>query len=177
LAEDGGVSDNLPIRLAASFDKLDLLFILPLNSSFNIDDPPSFLGTRLTRAMDVRQGMLERMALKHVYLFNMQYVLSRSRPPIPAFVIAPGQPLHVQTTELWRRPELRRAVFQQMYAATSQALENFFAPGRLYASCDAFRPMWQRQRYAPIAEAGYLRESIVDPGWEPGNAFDEEMRF
>jgi predicted acylesterase/phospholipase RssA len=176
-AEDGGVTDNLPIRLAAAFDRCDLLVILPLNASFQVDERPHWMGTRLTRVIDVRQGVLERLALKQVYLFNISYAARRSRLPVPALVIAPGQPTQVRTTELWRSGALRGAVFDQMYAATRQALAAFFEPTALHAYYRAFQPKWSPGPAAPLGEGGYLRMNIVDPGWAPGTPFEQELRF
>ena len=69
LFEDGGVIDNLPIIFAAS-DDCDLLFILPLNASFEEEPNTVSITARLFRVMDVRQGALERNGFKLIYLYN-----------------------------------------------------------------------------------------------------------
>jgi len=178
--EDGGVIDNLPIRLATAFDRCDLLFILPLNASFYEAEAPKLLFTRLSRVMNVRQGVLERAALKNVYLFNLRWVLSGERNPIPAFVIAPGQPLLVGTTEFWKSGAERARALQQMYDATRQALEDFFDPQRLWDFYSAFETMKRNQKRTgrvSLLKEGYVRMAVVDPGWESGNQFDYDDRF
>ena len=70
LFEDGGVVDNLPIRFGTEFENCDLLFILPLNASFEQKPDPHSILKRLFRVMDVRQGVLERNSFKMVYLYN-----------------------------------------------------------------------------------------------------------
>lgn len=68
--EDGGVVDNLPVWFGAQIENCDLLFVLPLNASFAAPVNHSSVVQRLTRVMDVRQGVLERNALKQTYLYN-----------------------------------------------------------------------------------------------------------
>jgi predicted acylesterase/phospholipase RssA len=68
--EDGGVVDNLPIRFGTEIEKCDLLFILPLNASFERAVNLRSITSRLFRVMDVRQGVLERNSFKMIYLFN-----------------------------------------------------------------------------------------------------------
>jgi len=77
LFEDGGVVDNLPIRFGTEFENCDLLFILPLNASFEQKPDPHSILKRLFRVMDVRQGVLERNSLKMVYLYNELSALRR----------------------------------------------------------------------------------------------------
>ena len=174
-AEDGGVIDNLPIRLATAFDAVDLLFVLPLNSSFFLPDRPGGIVPRLYRVVDVRGGLQERAALKSIYLFNQRFVLSGEHNPVPAFVITPGQPLQVGTVAFWRIPQIGAAVFDHMYRATRQALDEFFRPENLWRFFAAYEEL--KQPGGRLGSDGYVRMITVDPAWEPGNQFEFETRF
>ena len=77
LFEDGGVVDNLPIRFGTEFENCDLLFVLPLNASFEQKPDTTSIIKRLFRVMDVRQGVLERNSFKMVYLYNELAALRR----------------------------------------------------------------------------------------------------
>jgi predicted acylesterase/phospholipase RssA len=68
--EDGGVIDNLPIYFGTEVEECDLLFILPLNASFEQEVNHRSLIRRLARVTNIRQGVLERKAFKDIYLFN-----------------------------------------------------------------------------------------------------------
>jgi predicted acylesterase/phospholipase RssA len=68
--EDGGVIDNLPIRFGTEVEECDLLFILPLNASFEKKVDQRSLIRRLTRVTEIRQGVLERGSFKLIYLYN-----------------------------------------------------------------------------------------------------------
>lgn len=69
--EDGGVVNNLPIRFGTEIEECNLLFVLPLNATFAVPKPGRrSLSKRLMRVMDIRQGVLERNALKMVKLYN-----------------------------------------------------------------------------------------------------------
>jgi predicted acylesterase/phospholipase RssA len=68
--EDGGVIDNLPIYFGTEVEECDLLFILPLNASFEQEVNQRSLIRRLARVTNIRQGVLERKAFKDIYLFN-----------------------------------------------------------------------------------------------------------
>ncbi len=68
--EDGGVIDNLPIRFGTEFEECDLLFILPLNASFERKVDQRSVLKRLARVTEIRQGVLERNAFKMIYLYN-----------------------------------------------------------------------------------------------------------
>ncbi len=70
LFEDGGVVENLPIRFGTELEKCDLLFVLPLNASFEQTADLRSVARRLFRVMDVRQGVMERNSFKMVYLYN-----------------------------------------------------------------------------------------------------------
>lgn len=68
--EDGGVIDNLPIYFGTGIEKCDLLFVLPLNASFASGVDRRGILRRMQRVLTIRQGALERRALKDVYLYN-----------------------------------------------------------------------------------------------------------
>jgi NTE family protein len=68
--EDGGVIDNLPIRFGTEVEECDLLFILPLNASFERTVDHRSLIRRLARVTEIRQGVLERNSFKMIYLYN-----------------------------------------------------------------------------------------------------------
>ena len=68
--EDGGVVDNLPIYFGTGIEKCDLLFVLPLNASFASGVERRWILRRMQRVLTIRQGALERKALKDVYLYN-----------------------------------------------------------------------------------------------------------
>lgn len=68
--EDGGVVDNLPIRFGTEIENCDLLFILPLNASFDRKVNRSSVFKRLARVTEIRQGVLERNSFKMIYLYN-----------------------------------------------------------------------------------------------------------
>lgn len=68
--EDGGVVDNLPIYFGTGIEKCDLLFVLPLNASFASGVDNRGILRRMQRVLTIRQGALERKALKDVYLYN-----------------------------------------------------------------------------------------------------------
>jgi predicted acylesterase/phospholipase RssA len=68
--EDGGVIDNLPMSFATQLEQCDLIFVLPLNASFNAPVERKSIARRIGRVLDVRQGVLERNSLKLAYLYN-----------------------------------------------------------------------------------------------------------
>jgi predicted acylesterase/phospholipase RssA len=71
LFEDGGVIDNLPISFAThEKENCDLLFVLPLNADFEEEPNERSMIGRLSRIMDMRQGALERLGFKVLYLYN-----------------------------------------------------------------------------------------------------------
>ena len=75
LFEDGGVVENLPIYFGTGIEKCDLLFVFPLNASFVAPASLRSVLYRIQRVMAIRQGALERKALKDVYLYNELAVL------------------------------------------------------------------------------------------------------
>jgi len=79
--EDGGVVDNLPVWFATNIEQCDLLFMLPLNASFEAPVNRRSITHRLFRVMDVRQGVLERNSLKMAYLYNELAALRAAAAP------------------------------------------------------------------------------------------------
>jgi predicted acylesterase/phospholipase RssA len=77
--EDGGVVDNLPIYFGTGIEKCDLLFVLPLNASFASSVDRRWILRRMQRVLTIRQGALERRALKDVYLYNELAALRGAR--------------------------------------------------------------------------------------------------
>ncbi|HUP00652.1 MAG TPA: patatin-like phospholipase family protein [Gemmatimonadota bacterium] len=88
LFEDGGVIENLPIYFGTGIEKCDLLFVLPLNASFAAEIDQRSILDRLQRLVTIRQGALERKALKDVYLYNELAVL---RDRLQAGSLAPAR--------------------------------------------------------------------------------------
>jgi predicted acylesterase/phospholipase RssA len=68
--EDGGVVDNLPLRFATELEQCELIFVLPLNATFEESVNLTSILRRMLRVIDVRQGVLERNSFKQAYLFN-----------------------------------------------------------------------------------------------------------
>ena len=67
---DGGIADNLPVWFGAEVEECDLLFVLPLNASFESDIGKRLLLNRLFRVTDIRQGILERRSLMMIDSYN-----------------------------------------------------------------------------------------------------------
>jgi predicted acylesterase/phospholipase RssA len=167
--EDGGVADNLPIRLGMAFDQCDLLFVLPLNATFAQQASERSVVSRLMRVTTVRQGVLERNSLKLIYLFN-ELSTVRNTEPVLACILAPGLPLKIDTMELWKR-EAAADAFDLMYEATRAYLQEFFNDDLL-----------QKVRAEPEARRQFLcaREvemAVVPPDWQPGQAFEIVKEF
>ena len=142
--EDGGVVDNLPMRFGVEIEKCNLLFVLPLNASFAEKASETSVWRRLSRVMDIRQGVLEHNSIKMARLYNDKVRLENkikelnkkgeSEAPLSVFAICPGAPLSINTAEFWKPEEAGKA-FDLMYSATRTALnEQFLAltdPDRL----------------------------------------------
>ena len=167
--EDGGVADNLPIRLGMAFDRCDLLFVLPLNATFSQQASEKSIVSRLMRVTTVRQGVLERNSLKMIYMFNE---LSQIRPtePVLACILAPGLPLKIDTMEFWKTAEAAEA-FDLMYEATREYLRNFFN-AELLEKLDA-EPEVRNQFLCTRT----VEMAIVPPDWQPGQPFETETEF
>ncbi|MGH7382271.1 MAG: patatin-like phospholipase family protein [Candidatus Methylomirabilales bacterium] len=172
--EDGGVVENIPVWFGVQIEQCDLLFILPLNASFAERANHTSVTKRLFRVMDVRQGVLERNAMKLAYLYNelaalrsdverlsggqgrsdrppkpdlKARALLRRHKPISVFSICPRQPLTVGTAEFWKPQEAGQA-FDLMYAATKYELAERFE--------EDVNPNWIRMTLvSPVGERTY----------------------
>lgn len=167
--EDGGVADNLPIRLGTAFDHCDLLFVLPLNATFAQQASERSILGRLMRVMTVRQGVLERNSLKLIYLFN-ELSAVRNSEPLLACILAPGLPLRIDTTQFWRQQEAGEA-FDLMYEAMREYIRTFFTAELIEKVSGDPETRRQFLRQRPVEMA------IVPPDWQPGQEFDIETRF
>jgi NTE family protein len=153
LFEDGGVVDNLPVRFATAVEKCNLLFILPLNASFESPADQKSLVKRLQRVMDVRQGVLERESMKLTYLYNNIAKL-KAQPKkaelVSVFAICPEQPLVINTSELYKTNEAGDA-FDLMYRVTRNELADNFL--------EAANPEWLRLALvSPLGEITYRED-------------------
>jgi hypothetical protein len=149
--EDGGVIDNLPITFAA-IEGCDLVFILPLNASFEEVPNERSILARFLRVMDMRQGALERGGFKLLYLYNelaalrsevrepvaapaaaapsfepLAFALRRRNALINVFAVCPLKSFveeTINTVELWKNVEAGIA-FDVMREATQRLLPDF----------------------------------------------------
>ncbi len=130
--EDGGVVDNLPIKFATKHENCHLLFILPLNASFEKKVDNRSIFKRLMRVMDIRQGALERDSMKDMMLYNELLAkgskIAKHKNKTTAFIVCPRPPLEIGTTEFWKTKEAGKA-FDLAYCATKEELQKFdFSP-------------------------------------------------
>ena len=132
--EDGGVVANLPIWFGTDIEECDLLFVLPLNASFTAPPPKRSMHSRLLRVLDIRQGLLEREAIRAIYHYNEAITLrnriarSEGRSEmngVSVFAVCPEPPLQIDTTEFWAGSAASVA-FSTMYKATNALLESKF---------------------------------------------------
>lgn len=130
--EDGGVLDNLPIRYTTRFEGCNLLFIFPLHASFEKAHSKRSILRRLGRVMEVRQGALERGALRDVSLYNELIALGAPKrsvdihiKPVTSFVLAPSEAMEIGTFEFWKLRRLGEGAIRRMRDATARALEAF----------------------------------------------------
>ena len=133
--EDGGVIDNLPIRYATRYEGCNLLFVLPLNATFEARPSRRLIMRRMARVMDVRQGALERAAMRDISLYNELIHAGRNREldihikPVTTFCICPQPPLDVGTFAFWKTRTAGQNAFELMYQATREELQRFeFSP-------------------------------------------------
>jgi len=130
--EDGGVIDNLPIRYVTHFEGCNLLFIFPLHASFERRHSERSILRRLGRVMEVRQGALERDALRDISLYNELIALGAPRrradihvKPVTSFILAPSRELPIGTFDFWKLPGGASAALACSRSATRAALEEF----------------------------------------------------
>lgn len=142
--EDGGIVDNLPIRYTTRLEGCNLLFVLPLNASYRTEHSDRSVTRRLARVMTVRQGALERAALRDISLYNRLIEAGGPQPgftgdggrlgelhlkPVTTFCLAPGRTMEIGTFGFWQLPEAGGAAFDRMYRAARRQLEAFdFSP-------------------------------------------------
>ena len=130
LFEDGGVIDNLPIMFGTGIEKCDLLFVFPLNASFVAPASPASLLYRLQRVMAIRQGALERKALKDVYLYNelaaLREKLARYDDPLPSAALG-------ATPEPAKSAEAMRDASKQ--SIEDRARQRVHQPVQIFAVC------------------------------------------
>lgn len=163
--EDGGVLDNLPIRYATRLEGCNLLFVLPLNASFRTEHSDRSIVRRLTRVMTVRQGALERTALRDISLYNRLIEAGGPEPgftgagdclgelhlkPVTTFCVAPGPSMEIGTFGFPEVPDGGGRAFDRMFRATREELERFdFSPGNRdvrmrVVPADPVEPMGER---------------------------------
>ena len=132
--EDGGVIDNLPIRFATRYEGCNLLFVFPLNATFQATPSDRSMLRRMFRVMSIRQGVLERDALRDISLYNAIISADANArekhadihvKPVTTFCICPEPPLDVGTFEFWKTRRLGSTAYTLMYEATRQQLEHF----------------------------------------------------
>ncbi len=154
--EDGGVIDNLPIQFATWCEGCNLLFVFPLNATFEELVSNVSIAARMARVLDVRQGVLERDALKDISLYNriIEAEQEKEEPakarsaapgatadpsrkklsavhtvPCTTFCICPAPKLKVGTFGFGSLKRHGRECFKSMYEATRTELAKFdFSP-------------------------------------------------
>jgi predicted acylesterase/phospholipase RssA len=150
--EDGGVIDNLPIQFATWCEGCNLLFVFPLNATFAGTASEASILKRMARVLDMRQGALERAALKDISLYNQIIAADQKKanpgeePPNPpnastdtskeklsevhskpstTFCICPGPDLEVGTFGFGSLKRYGRECYRLMYKAISDELARF----------------------------------------------------
>lgn len=118
--EDGGVIENLPLFFGTAIEQCDLLFVLPLNASFDADVNHRSIMARLSRVMEARQGVIERNAFKQAYLYNNLAEFTK-KPQVNVFAICPAGTLDVGTID-FHKPRAAGAAYRLMYEQTARVL-------------------------------------------------------
>jgi predicted acylesterase/phospholipase RssA len=125
--EDGGVIDNLPVAFGTEVEGSELLFVLPLNASFEEEVNPRWMWRRLSRVINIRQGVLEQKALGELQRLNEvreSYGVGAQKP-VSVFALCPQDNALVGTGQFWNRGGAAKA-FNLMYDATRKALGEKF---------------------------------------------------
>jgi predicted acylesterase/phospholipase RssA len=122
--QDGGVIENLPVLFGTQVEQCDLLFVLPLNATFEAAVDHRSISRRLSRVMETRQGVIERDAFKFAYLYNDLHKLS-GRSKVSIFAICPAAPLSVGTIDFHKGREAE-AAYRLMYQETARELGQEF---------------------------------------------------
>lgn len=129
--EDGGIIDNLPIRYATRNEGCNLLFVFPLNATFEVKPTKHSIVKRMSRVMDVRQGVMERAAMRDISLYNEVIEAGRNVDrdihikPVTTFCVCPERPLAVGTFEFWKTRANGPAAYSLMYEASKNELDRF----------------------------------------------------
>ncbi len=146
--EDGGVIENLPLFFGTAIEQCDLLFVLPLNASFDATVNHHSILARLSRVIETRQGVIERNAFKQAYLYNHLHQLT-GKPQVTVFAICPGGALAVGTMDFHKAREAG-AAYRLMYEETARVLRQDFA---------TLSPAWIRlATVGPGRELSYVDE-------------------
>lgn len=181
--EDGGVVDNLPIYFGTGIEKCDLLFVFPLNASYASGVDRRRILRRMQRVLTIRQGVLERKALKDVYLYNeLSALRSQTRGTRLEDV-----PILADTSPVGSDPALREAASRSL---VERAATRVHRPVQIFAVCPdeplgidtmefwkteaagrAYRLMrehtrWELERFDFEAEPNWIRMALVGPGGE-----------
>ncbi|MFN2420266.1 MAG: patatin-like phospholipase family protein [Gemmatimonadota bacterium] len=185
LFEDGGVVENLPIYFGTGIEKCDLLFVFPLNASFVAPASIRSLLYRLQRVMAIRQGALERKALKDVYLYNELAVLRdrldradipsppASKEPVPTPARSEEALLESSRQTLLQRASVRVHRPVQVFAiCPDEPLEidtiEFWktnAAGRAYRLMREYT-RYELEKFDFNASPNWIRVSLVNPQGE-----------
>jgi predicted acylesterase/phospholipase RssA len=170
--EDGGVVDNLPVWFGAQVEKCDLLFVLPLNASFSEPVDHSSVVKRVFRVMDVRQGVLERNALKLSYLYNELAALRQRVEDLGGDSTAARISAAAMVAQTEGRP--------QRVSAEGTAISRHHRPISLFTICPApplgigTTEFWKRREAGAAFELMYAAtkyelaenfEADTDPNW------------
>jgi NTE family protein len=164
--EDGGVVDNLPVWFATTVEQCDLLFILPLNASFEAPVNQSSIVHRLFRVMDVRQGVLERNSMKMTYLYNELAALRAAAEPaavvggvtVPIELPPDDAAPSAQTRAMTRKHEPVSVFAICPQQPLSINTSEFWKPAE---AAEAFQLMYKTTRTA--LDENF--EQLTDPNW------------
>jgi len=181
--EDGGVVDNLPIYFGTGIEKCDLLFVFPLNASYASGVDRRRILRRMQRVLSIRQGALERKALKDVYLYNE---LAALRGLAGGTRLA-EVPILADASPAGSDPALREAAARSL---GERAAGRVHRPVQIFAVCPneplaidtiefwkteeagrAYRLMrehtrWELERFDFDAAPNWIRVALVGPGGE-----------
>lgn len=122
--EDGGVIDNLPVAFGTEVEGCDLLFVLPLNASFEAPVDSRWMWKRVARVVNIRQGVLEQKSLAELRRLNESRRVAGGSP-VSVFAVCPESDALVSTGHFWNRRGAG-AAFDLMYEATRRALNERF---------------------------------------------------
>lgn len=181
--EDGGVVDNLPIYFGTGIEKCDLLFVFPLNASYASGIDRRWILRRMQRVLTIRQGALERKAIKDVYLYNELAALRGQTGGARLEEV----PVLADTSPAGSDPALRDAAARSL---AERAVGRVHRPVQIFAVCPdaplaidtmefwktkaagrAYRLMrehtrWELERFDFDAAPNWIRMALVGPGGE-----------